>query len=128
MLQIKTKVNKSKIHGFGLFADEFVPKGALIWKFTPGFDQKFTEEQVEELSKSKLNKISKLKKKYFEKYAYWCEKHNKYIFPIDDAKYFNHSKNPNSLSEYKKGEKEVLTFAIKDIKKGEEITDSYDAY
>ena len=46
MLLIKTKIQESRIHGIGLFADEFIPKGTEIWKFTPGFDMKFTREEI----------------------------------------------------------------------------------
>jgi len=46
MLLVKTKIKESKIHGIGLFADQFIPKGTEIWKFTSGFDQKFTREQI----------------------------------------------------------------------------------
>ena len=51
MLFVKTKVLPSNIHGLGLFADQFVPKGTIIWKFTPGFDLKFTKEQIERFPK-----------------------------------------------------------------------------
>ena len=43
MLYVKTKIGQSKIHGMGLFADQFIKKGTIIWKFTPGFDLKFTK-------------------------------------------------------------------------------------
>jgi len=33
MFLVKTYLDKSKIRGIGLFADEFIPKGTLIWKF-----------------------------------------------------------------------------------------------
>lgn len=46
MLFVKTKIAPSNIHGIGLFADQFISKGALVWKFTPGFDLKFTSEQI----------------------------------------------------------------------------------
>jgi SET domain-containing protein len=46
MVLVKTKVKESPIHGLGLFADQFIPKGTEIWRFTPGFDQKFTREQI----------------------------------------------------------------------------------
>jgi len=47
MLLVKTKLGPSKIHGIGLFVDEFIPKGTIVWKFVPGFDLKFTKEEVE---------------------------------------------------------------------------------
>ncbi len=46
MLLVKTKVKESKIHGLGLFADEFISQGTEIWKFTPRFDLRFTREQI----------------------------------------------------------------------------------
>ncbi len=56
------------------------------------------------------------------------KKSGKYCFSSDNGKYFNHSKFPNSLSAYYDNEEEVITKAIKDIKKGEEITDDYGSF
>ncbi len=44
MLLVKTHLGKSKINGIGLFADEFISKGKVIWKFTPGFDFVLTKK------------------------------------------------------------------------------------
>lgn len=117
MLYIKTKVLPSKIQGLGLFADQFVPKGTLIWKFTPDFDQKFTKEQIFSFPESIQI--------YLAKYAWLSGKSNLYCLSADNGKYFNHSDNPNVRSEYKDSEEEVVTTAIKDIQSGEEITDNY---
>ena len=38
MLLISTYVGPSAIEGLGVFADEFVPKGTLIWLYNPKFD------------------------------------------------------------------------------------------
>ena len=38
MLIINTYLDKSKIHGVGVFADEFIKKGTLISKIIPGLD------------------------------------------------------------------------------------------
>lgn len=107
MLLIKTKVIQSKIHGLGLFADQLIPKGTEIWKFTPGFGQKFTREQI--LAFPKLLQI------YMYKYGWRNKKSKLYIFSADDGKYFNHSDNPNCFSKYRDNEEEVVTVAIKDI-------------
>ena len=120
MLLIKTKIRESKIHGIGLFADEFIPKGTEIWKFTPGFDQKFTREQI--LSFPDLLQI------YIYKYSWRSKKSKLYIFSADNGKYFNHSDNPNALSEYRDDEEEVVTVATKDIEIGEEILDNYNSF
>jgi uncharacterized protein len=120
MLFVKTKVLPSKIQGLGLFADEFIPKGTIIWKFTQGFDLKFTKTQIQ--------KFPKPVQKYLETYDWLSKKSGKYCFSSDNGKYFNHSKTPNCLSAYYNNEEEVITKAIKDIQKGEEITDDYSTF
>jgi uncharacterized protein len=117
MLYVKTIIGASEIEGIGLFADEFIAKGTVIWKFTPGFDLKFTKQEIE--------KFPANVQKYLEKYAWLSKKSDKYCFSSDSGKYFNHSDNPNSLSAYYEDEEEVVTKAIKDIYPGEEITDNY---
>ena len=120
MLFINTKVKQSKIHGWGVFADEFVEKGTTIWKFTPDFDLKFTKEQIE--------KFPEFFKKYLETYTWLSKKSGMYCFASDNGRYFNHSETPNSLSAYFDEEEEVLTRAIRDIEIGEEITDNYKTF
>jgi hypothetical protein len=38
MLLIRAKVKKSKVHGVGLFAAQFVSKGTKTWKLKPKID------------------------------------------------------------------------------------------
>ena len=38
MLIVNTYLDKSKIHGVGVFADEFIKKETLISKIIPGLD------------------------------------------------------------------------------------------
>jgi hypothetical protein len=33
MLLVRTTLRPSGVHGLGLFADEFIPKGFVIWRF-----------------------------------------------------------------------------------------------
>jgi SET domain-containing protein len=44
MLLVKTKLDRSSIEGIGLFAAEFIPKSATIWKYDPVIDIRFSEE------------------------------------------------------------------------------------
>ncbi len=120
MLLVKTKIQESPIHGVGLFADQFIPKGTEVWRFTHGFDQKFTREQI--LSFPELVQI------YLYKYSWKSKKTGLYCFSSDNGKYFNHSENPNVLSSYENGEDEVITRAIRDIQIGEEILDDYSSF
>jgi SET domain-containing protein len=120
MMLVKTTVKESRIHGLGLFADQFIPKGTEIWKFTPGFDQKFTREQIES--------FPDLLQIYIYKYSWRGKKSKLYCFSSDNGKYFNHSKAPNVLSEEREAEEEVVTVALRDILEGEEILDDYSSF
>lgn len=120
MITVKTKIASSNIHGTGLFADQDIPKGTVVWKFTPGFDLRFTKEQI--LGFPELLQI------YIYKYCWKSKKSGLYCFSSDNGKYFNHSDNPNVLSAYNKDDEEVTTTAIKDIKCGDEITDNYSSF
>ncbi len=117
MLLVKTKICPSPIHGIGLFADEFISKGALIWKFTPGFDLRFTREQILEFPESIQI--------YLYRHSWKSNDTSLYIFSSDDARYFNHSEDANTISVHKDGEEEIITIAARDIIKGEELTDNY---
>ena len=50
MLLVKTKIKPSGTHGIGLFADQFILKGTITWKYDPKFDSSFTEKDLEEMS------------------------------------------------------------------------------
>lgn len=120
MLTIKTYIDKSPIHGIGLFADEFIPKGTKIWEFTPNFDLKFTKEEI--------NSFPFPIQEYLNKYAWLSKKSNKYCFSSDDGKYFNHSKNNNVQSYYTEDQEEVITYSLLDIEKGQELLDDYSSF
>lgn len=118
MLLVKTKVLPSSIEWLWLFADQYIPKWTEIWRFTPGFDIKFSEEEV--------LKLPILLQEHLHTYAWLSKKSGKYCFSTDNGKYFNHSSsNNNVLSAYYDNEEEVVTKALRDIEVGEEILDNY---
>jgi hypothetical protein len=49
MLVVKTKIKNSEIEGLGLFADQFIPKGSVIWKYDPSFDIYFDPHDVSDM-------------------------------------------------------------------------------
>jgi SET domain-containing protein len=120
MLLVKTKILPSKIHGLGLFADQLIPKGTEIWRFTPGIDLKLTREEI--LALPELAQICAYT------YGYRSKKSGLYIYSSDGARHINHSDDPNSYSEYKDSEEEAVTVALKDIQPGEEILDNYNSF
>lgn len=121
MLVVKTKISQSKIEGIGLFADQFIPKGTITWKFDPRFDIYFDPKHVE--------KMSELQKDLIIHFAYLSKKSGKYVYSIDNTRFTNHSTNPNIAEDEKlsEGDEEICTVATRDIQIGEEMTIDYRA-
>ncbi len=109
MILVKTTTGPSKIQGTGLFADEFIPKGTDIWRFSPDVDT--AQDEPADLH-----------------FAYISKQTGKYIIPGDDSEFINHSDNPNIGTRYEKGVPEDINFALRDIAKGEELTLDYRSF
>lgn len=115
MLRVKTKLKNSNVHGMGLFADEFIPKGTITWKFDPEFDTAFTDEQVK-----RMPEVAQL---IFWHYAYLDKEIGKYILCSDDQRFINHS---NSVFNIKSTTK--FDTAMVDINIGEELICNYNGF
>ena len=118
MLHVMTRLGPSKIHGIGLFAAEFIPKGTVVWTFTQNYDLLVSAEDVDSFSTSS--------RKQFFNYAYFDKTYKKYVLCGDDARFFNHSKNPSCTDAWVSGVD--TTYAARDIEKGEELTSDYGSY
>ena len=106
MLLVKTRLGTSDIHGLGVFADERIPKGTLMWEFTRGFD---LELRIEDFLPQKS---------YILHYGSMFEP-GVYLLCGDDARFMNHSDRPNMSGSG------TQNFALCDIAAGEEITCDY---
>ena len=116
---IKTILGKSKIHGIGLFADQDIKSGELVWKFIRGFDLEIPINAIAQLSEPA--------KSQFLKYSYISKKTRKYILCFDDARFFNHDDTPNvsCVSNSNHPTEEDVCIANRAINKGEELTCNY---
>src|ERR1700686_1724875 len=103
LLHVRTSVRPSKIQGLGLFAEEFIPKGTVVWTFTPGFDMRLTDDE--------LRALPVLLQEWLATYLWRSKKSGLWCLSNDNGKYFNHSSTPNVLSAYQVHEPEVLTRA-----------------
>jgi uncharacterized protein len=112
MITVKTKLGISKIHGIGLFADEFIPKGTITWVFSKIYDQAFTKEQVLNMGEITLQQ--------FFKYAYWDNGLERYVLCFDDQRFVNHSSDNANVESTP--DKDV---ALRNIEPGEEILCDY---
>lgn len=115
MLLVETKIGPSNISGIGLFANQFISKGTPTWKFKPGFDLK--------IDKGELANLSEPAKEQVLNYAYLSPNTGKYILCFDDARFFNHSDNPNCVGASPTDD--GIDIAARDIQAGEELTCNY---
>jgi SET domain-containing protein len=115
MLLVRTRLEKSAVHGIGLFADQFIPKGTTLWRFHPTVDTKHSLDQLSEVAPPSLEQLRRYT--YREKYS------GLYVLCGDDARFFNHAKNPNCI-DVDDGQ-EGITVAVRDIQPGEEMTCDY---
>ncbi|MBY9003102.1 MAG: SET domain-containing protein [Candidatus Lokiarchaeota archaeon] len=120
------EVKSSPIHGLGLFAKIFIPKGTIWWHARPQDVLIISKRQFQTISASYKNEYLKSFFKALLTYSYFERDLNALIFCIDDSKYVNHSSDPNSgASEDENG---FCSVALKDIQSGEEITEDYSKY
>lgn len=114
MLLVKTRLGISKIQGIGLFADEYIPKGASVWRYKHGFDLKISEKKLRELSEPARTQVLN--------YGYLNSKTKNYVLCSDDARFMNSSHDANLKDTNNEG---GISIAKRDIAVNEEITCDY---
>lgn len=112
MLKVRTRLAKSTVHGIGLFADELIPGGMVVWEFDPCFDVVFSREDLDALSCPARAQV--------EKYSYFERELGAYVLCGDDARFMNHCAAPNTAEA-----RGMRTLAARAIAVGEEITCDY---
>lgn len=108
MIKIKTKVYRSEIHGNGLFADQDIPKGSVIWEFSSP-DTILPIESVSD----------------FQKHFGYINPQNTGFLVVcgDDAKFMNFSLTPNCVMACEPTKlSEAPLIASCGIVKGQELT------
>ena len=111
MLYVQAKAGPSPIHGLGLIAAEFIPAGAVVWRFQPGFDVILSTEDISRLAPAAQKQV--------QNYAYACPFTRRFILSSDDDRFTNHSDTPNTYFEA------GCTRARRNIQPGDEITANY---
>ena len=119
MLLVKTYLDKSNIHGIGLFAGQDIPRGTRIWEYNPLVDHVYTKQEWEELKCS-------LPSGFIDS-MYVYKQGGKYCLNLDNDRFTNHQD-----EDYNIGNSEDLdndfTYALMDIKEGEELTCNYNEF
>jgi len=107
MLLVETKVDRSPIHGVGLFAGQHIPRDTKVWELNAIVDIAIDPSDLERLPEPALSVVKRL--------SYFSEDMDKCILSADGAQYMNHSDDPNAGDDV----------ALRDIAKGEELTGNY---
>ena len=115
MLLVRTSLRPSPIHGLGVFAEEDIVPGQPVWEFAPGIDLVIPPGRVPSLPAAFRT--------YLDWYGYESAEFpdGSTVLSCDNAKYLNHSDDPNCESSG------PLNRAVRAIAAGEEITCDYRA-
>ena len=109
MLLIDTYLDKSKIHGIGVFSKENIKQKEIVTKELPQFEFHFNQNELPKMPLAFAN--------FINEYAFESNlDKNILILGIDNEKYINHSDTPN-VDEH--------GYALRDIKIDEELTVDY---
>ncbi|MGH7563981.1 MAG: SET domain-containing protein [Gemmatimonadota bacterium] len=119
MLRVPTILERSPIHGIGVFAAERIPKGTEVWRFSPGFDL--------DLDPSMVEGFPKHTREWFAHFGYVDFHLDRLIVCLDNARFINHSADPNLESDYGR-DRYGPDYAARDIAAGEELTADYSEF
>lgn len=109
MLLVKTYLDKSQIHGIGVFAGEFIRKGTKIWRFVEGYDRFYSPKEFARLPKAARD--------FLKSYGYRVD--GEVLLTVDNDRHINHSDAPNTYL------RNGYAIARRNIRKGTEITNDY---
>ena len=111
LLLIEHFVGPSSIHGLGVFAAQFVPKGARVWVYHPAIDRIIPASDLAGLPGHVIERI--------ETHSEYLPKQDAFRMSADGDYYLNHSDDPNLEN---RGDN---IFARRDIQAGEELHFDY---
>lgn len=117
MFKIKYRLGSSNIHGIGVFADQDIPKGSVIWEWDREMDEEISQEDFDKMSNKKKEKILH--------FGYKSKNTGRFYYSESDVHFINHSDDGNSTENINPENGAGVMIAKKDIKEGEEITQDY---
>jgi SET domain-containing protein len=113
MMLVRSRVAASPIEGLGVYADEFIPSGTLLWQLNRDFVAMFKRAELEQFPPHI--------REFVEKYSFPDFEDESLLYvELDNGRFMNHSEAPNTdFTAFNKG------YALRDIEVGEEITCNY---
>jgi SET domain-containing protein len=116
MLRIRTILKPAGLKGIGLFSIDAIRVGRLIWAYDPNIDQVLARGAFQ----------TRLQRAFREKYT-TQQPDGTFQLCADNARFMNHSDNPNASSETDEWGRVVRMLATRNIGADEEITCDYRA-
>ena len=114
MMMVESELRPSPIHGIGVFLLQPVARGELIWRFDSRIDRVYTEEEIATLPEHM--------QRFLRTYSTWHEATELWVLCGDNARHFNHSDEPTTVSNATSfGEDRAVT----DLPVGAELTSDY---
>lgn len=117
MLLVPTRVDRSAIHGLGVFPVAPIAAGTPVWRFTPGFDL--------DLDPQRLDALPPHARQVLLHYGYIDPRLGRFILCCDDYRFANHSDTPN-LRPDRQSDRYGIDIAARDVAEGEELTVDYE--
>lgn len=115
MIHIKYKLDKSGHHGLGVFADEDIAKGAVIYTPSPHLDVDLTQGEFDSLDEKEKEEV-----RYW---GFFERATQKWHVDFGVTHFINHSYEGTVTQDPAYAESHLI--AARDIKKGEELTQDY---
>lgn len=115
MIHVAYKLKTSPLHGVGLFADEAIRKGQLIYTASPLLDLNITQEQFDSLEQKEKDEILW--------WGFFDQPSQMWHVDFDVSKFINHS--PDATTTQDKDHDEAYLVATRNIEIGEELTQNY---
>lgn len=120
------ELRPSPLHGLGLFATKDIPKGTIWWKAKRTNVLLLNRSQYTTLLSSHINGTVQNLLDIASIYGYYSAKLDSIVVCLDNARYVNHSFEPNSGAP-ENGDP-LASVTLRDIRAGEEMTEDYSSY
>lgn len=115
MIHIQYKLDKSGLHGIGLFTNQNIKKGQLIYTASPLLDVDITKKEFDSLDDKEKEEV--------QWWGFFDEPSQKWHVDFDVSKFINHSYEANVTQV--SGHDEAYLVAARNIQSGEELTQNY---
>jgi uncharacterized protein len=125
-IDLLTEVRASSTHGLGVFAKVRIPCHTVWWRVRPADVIAITRSQLETLAASAQSPRARVFVEAILECGYYVKKYDSVFFLPDNARYVNHSFQPNSaVCPNSDG---LCSVALREIADGEEILEDYTQY